>query len=88
MTIKRIFEEYYNKETETLTVINDYNSLLKDLPLEIKIIIFKDNHNSSYSKFNQKVNNLLDSITFDFLFNQQINIFPSSLTHDNIWMQF
>ena len=31
--------KYYNKKTHTLTLPFDFNSLLKDLPLGIKIII-------------------------------------------------
>ena len=31
-----MLEQYYNKETYTLTLPTDYNSLLKDLPLDIK----------------------------------------------------
>ena len=36
-----MLEEYYNKETETLTLPFNFNSLLKDLPLGTKIIIFE-----------------------------------------------
>ena len=66
-----MLEQYYNKETYTLTLPTDYNSLLKDLPLDIKIIIIGDDYTKhTYSKFNQEVDNL-----------------PSSLTHGNIWME-
>ena len=37
MIIKRFLEEYYNKETYTLTVPCNFNSLLKDLSLGTKI---------------------------------------------------
>ena len=43
MIIKRMLKEYYNKVTHTLTLPIDFNSLLTDLPLGTKIIIFKEN---------------------------------------------
>ena len=58
-----MLEQYYNKETNTLTLPADYNSLLKDLPLGTKIIIFKDNEKNRFSEFNQKVDNLPSSLT-------------------------
>ena len=67
-----MLEQYYNKETYTLTLPTDFNSLLTDLPLGTKIIIFKDDaEERRYCKFNQSVVNL-----------------PSSLTHGNIWIRF
>ena len=67
-----MLEEYYNKKTEILTLPINFNSLLKDLPLGTKIIIFEnDYYKMIYSIFNQSVDNL-----------------PSSLTHGNIWKGF
>ena len=37
-----MLDEYYNKETYTLTLPAVFNSLLTDLPLGTKIIIFED----------------------------------------------
>ena len=66
----RMLDKYYNKETHTLRLPYNFKSLLKDLPLGTKIIIFEENRkNQQFSEFNQKVNNL-----------------PSILTHGNIWM--
>ena len=35
-----MYEEYYDKETQTLNLPHDFNSELKDLPDDIKKIIF------------------------------------------------
>ena len=72
MGIKRMLEEYYNKETETLTLPFNFNSLLKDLPPDTKKIIFEDNY---YLNRNS-------------IFNQSVDNLPSSLTHGNIWKGF
>ena len=48
-----MLEEYYNKETDTLSLPHNFNSLLKELPLGTKIIIFEEDiKNGQYSKFN------------------------------------
>ena len=38
-----MLEQYYNKETYTLTLPNDFNLLIKDLALGTNIIIFEEN---------------------------------------------
>ena len=59
-----MLEEYYNKETETLTLPINFNSLLEDLPLGAKKIIFEeDNDKYVFSIFNQKVDNLPENLT-------------------------
>ena len=87
-----MLEEYYNKETETLTLPFYFNSLLKDLPLGTKIIIFKDDYyEMMYSIFNKSVDNLpssLTHLTFGYRFDQKVDNLPSSLTHGNIWTVF
>ncbi len=51
----------YNEETHTLTINYDFNEELK-IPHDTKIIIFKKNYYRC-SKFNEKVNNLPNSLT-------------------------
>ena len=65
-----MLEEYYNKKTEILTLPINFNSLLKDLPLGTKIIIFENDY---YLNKNS-------------IFNQSVDYLPSSLTHSNIWI--
>ena len=45
-----MLEEYYNKETETLTLPFNFNSLLEDLPLGAKKILFFEEYcyNNTY----------------------------------------
>ena len=63
-----MLEEYYNKETQILILPINYKSLLEDLPVKIKKIIFKNYwYEEIFSYFNQKVDNLPNSIT-DLIF--------------------
>ena len=57
-----MLEEYYNQETNTLSIPANFKSLLKDLPLGTKIIIFKEDNNK-YSLFNKPVDNLPSGLT-------------------------
>ena len=57
-----MFEEYYNKNTETLTIPFSFMKKLKNLPLVTKIIISEDN-----PLFNQQVDNLPNTIKDFFL---------------------
>jgi hypothetical protein len=51
-----MLEEYYNKETNTLTLPHNFNKELCNLPLDIKVIIFQQDYcKIQYLKFNQKV---------------------------------
>ena len=51
-----MFVGYYNKKTHTLSLPFKFNSLLKDLPVGTKIIIFENNCNiNQYFNFNQEV---------------------------------
>ena len=80
-----MLEQYYNKETQTLTLPHDFNKELCNLPLNTKVIIFEQDYNKrQYSLFNQPVNNLPDSIThltFGRHFNQPVNYLPNSITY-------
>jgi hypothetical protein len=59
-----MLDQYYNKETNTLTLSYDFNEELYNLPLNTKVIIFEEDYSKlQYSKFNQQVNNLPNSIT-------------------------
>ena len=75
-----MLEQCYNKETYTTSLPIDFNSLLKELPLGTKIIIFKENvNNHKFSEFNQPVDNLpsnLTHATFGELFNQSVDNLP------------
>ena len=77
--IKRMLEEYYDLKTKTLTLHFYFNEELKDLPVDVKIIIF-----GKLSTFNQKVDNLpnnLTHLTFGSTFNQIVDNLPKNLTH-------
>ena len=79
-----MLEKYYNKKTMTLTLPINFNSLLEDLPIGIKKIIFENNEKYVFSEFNKKVDNLpssLTHLTFGCKFNQEVDNLPSSLTH-------
>ena len=39
-----MLEQYYNKETNTLTLPYDFNKELYNLPLDTKVIIFEENY--------------------------------------------
>jgi hypothetical protein len=76
--------KYYNNTTKTLNIPYDFNEILKDIPVETKIIIF-----SQYtyrSRFNQEIKeNVLPSSLHTLIlggtFNQEIkeNVLPNSL---------
>jgi hypothetical protein len=73
----------YNKETKTLTINFDFNEELKNIPKDVKIIIFNNKH-SHLSYFNQKVDNLPQSLihlTFGIIFDQKVDKLPKNLTH-------
>ena len=80
-----MLEQYYNKETNTLTLPYYFNRELCDLPLDTKVIIFEeDSSKSQDSQFNQAVDKLPNSIThltFGCHFNQPVDNLPNSITH-------
>lgn len=80
-----VLEEYYNEKASTLTIPFNFNEELKNLPFDIKIIIFEEYFPFwKYSNFNQRVDDLpntLTHLTFGSYFNQKINNLPNSLTH-------
>ena len=66
--------QYYNKETQTLTLPWDFDKELCNLPNSITHLTFE-----YYSKFNQSVDNLPNSIThltFGYWFVQPVNNLP------------
>ena len=70
----------YDKETKTLTISYDFNEKLKNIQEDIEIIIFENNN---YSKFNQKVDNLPQNLTYLNLgcnFNQKVDKLPKNIT--------
>ena len=82
-----MLKEYYNTETKTLTLPYEFNEELKDLPIETQAIIFEENRNEEYSKFNQKVDNLptnLTQLSFGTRFNQKVDNLPLNLKQLNI----
>jgi hypothetical protein len=98
-----MLEQYYNKETNTLTLPYDFNDELCNLPLDIKVIIFEqDYHKRQYSKINRQVNNLPNSIThltFGNDFNEKVGHqgcedikcprnLPNSITHLTFGFKF
>ena len=75
---------YYNNNTKTLTIPNDYNDELTNIPNNTENIIFDETIN--YSRFNQEIKenvlpNSLHTLTFGDNFNQKIkeNVLPNSL---------
>ena len=91
-----MLEQYYNKETNILTLPYDFNKELCSLPSDTKVIIFEeDRRKYQYSKFNQKVGhngsedincprnlpNSITHLTFGMNFNQSVNNLPNSITH-------
>ena len=98
-----MLEEYYNKETKTLSIPWNFNEELTDLPFDTKIIIFEEDLSTvQYSKFNHKVGhqgcedvncprnlpNSLTHLTFGFRFNQKVNNLPVNLTHLSLGRDF
>jgi len=78
-----MLKQYYNKETQRLTFPYDFNEELSNLPWDIKVIIFEEEHSKEqYSKFNQPVSYLPNSIThltFGCYFNQPVDNLPKSI---------
>lgn len=81
---------YYKKETQTLTLPYEFNSEISNVPLDTKILIFNQDITFykdcfvGYSLFNQKVDELPDSITkiiFGRYFNQKVNNLPKNLIY-------
>jgi hypothetical protein len=94
--LKKMLEQYYNKETRTLTLPHDFNEELCDLPLNIKVIVFKEDYNKYQpSQFNKPVGhqecedincprnlpNSITHLTFGSDFDQQVDYLPNSITH-------
>ena len=78
--------EYYEPDTRTLTLPWDFNECINkdNLPNDVLIIIFKNERNNMgyYSKFNQPVDSLPNSITnltLGFYFNQSVMSLPNSI---------
>ena len=73
-----MLEKHYDTEKKTLKIPFYFNEELKDLPSNIKIIIFEEDYDKiEFSKFNQPIDNLPSSvlrITFGSVFNQKINL--------------
>ena len=80
-----MLEEYYNIKTKTLTLPCDFNKKLENLPLDTEIIIFEQDYKKEKnSHFDQKVDNLpntLTHLTFGWGFNQLVDNLPENLTH-------
>jgi hypothetical protein len=80
-----MLDKYYNKETKKLNIPYNFNKKLKNLPPDVKIIIFKENYiENQRSKFNIKIKNLplaLTHLTFPHCFNQPVDNLPPNLTH-------
>ena len=78
-----MLRQYYNIETKTLKIPFNFNEELNNLPFNTKIIIFEENYyGGECSKFNEKVDNLPNTIThltFERCFNQTIVKLPNSL---------
>ena len=73
----------YNRDTKTLTIFFNFNKELQNIPENTEIIIFEKEY-LLYSKFNQKVDNLLQNIThiiFNRDFNQKVDNLPKNLTY-------
>ena len=51
-----MLEQYYDKETSTLTLPHDFNEELCDLPSDIKVIVFEqDLYKDQYLSFDLQV---------------------------------
>ena len=74
----------YNNITKILTVPYTINNELKDIPEDIKVLIFEEQLYKCLSVFNQKVDNLppkLMQIKFGNNFNQRVDNLPNNLIH-------
>jgi hypothetical protein len=91
-----MLEQYYKKETNTLTLPYYFNEQLCDLPLNIKVIVFEEDYNKYQpSQFNKPVGhqecedincprnlpNSITRLTFGSYFDQQVDYLPNSITH-------
>jgi len=80
-----MLEQCYDKETKTLRIPFNINEKLKDLPLNIEIIIFEENDDKNqHSMFDKSVDNLPSSLkylTFGSTFNQKVDKLPNSLIY-------
>jgi hypothetical protein len=88
-----MLDEYYNAETQTLTLPYDFNEELSNLPIDVLIIIFEEDLNKSQnSRFNQSV----DATRKNFIFTdapKNDSVFdgdklPVNLTHINFGYEF
>ena len=77
--------KYYILETKTLTIPYKFNEELSNIPIDAKIITFRDNKDH-YSQFNREIKenvlpNFLKNLTFGHNFNREIkeNVLPKSL---------
>ena len=60
-----MLKKYYNIKTKTVTLPYEFNEELKDLPVDVQVIIFEENdNNKEYSQFNKKV----DATRKNFIF--------------------
>jgi hypothetical protein len=76
-----MWNKHYNKNTKTLTIPLTFNYELKEIPEGTEIIIFSQNYfKNEYSKFNQPVNNLPNTLT-NLTFGRQT---PVRLAHPKI----
>ena len=76
-------KDYYNNETKTLTLPYKFNNKLKNIPENTENIIF-DYSIHTASKFNQKIDNLPQSLIKLFLgkfFNKKVDFLPKNLIH-------
>jgi hypothetical protein len=79
-----ISKDWYDNDTKTLTIPYTFNKELKDIPEDVKILIFSGDVFPYYSGFNKKVDNLpksLTHLTFNGTFNKKVNNLPHGLTH-------
>jgi hypothetical protein len=80
-----ILNKYYNVDTQTLSLPWVFNKEIKNLLIDVQIIIFEeDRAKKQFSKFNQSVDNLPNTLThinFGRRFNQSVDNLPNNLTH-------
>ena len=93
MLIKRMLEQYYNKETKTLSIPWDFDEELKDLQFDTEVIIFEENRSKyQYSQFNKSVDATRKNFIFtgapknNFVFDGD-NL-PQNLTHLTFGCEF
>ena len=77
----------YDEEKRILTINYEFNKKLKNLPLDVKEIIFSENISyNQRSRFNQPINKddlpqNITHLTFGSQFNQSVDNLPKKLTH-------